>query len=67
MSFIVLVAGTQNERVKRRYFEFLRQADGKSEQTIRQVEKAIARFEVSTGYADLKCFDQKQAIALRTH
>lgn len=54
-----------NERAKRRYFEFLRQADGKSEQTIRQVEKAIARFEVSTGYADLKSFDQKQAIAFK--
>jgi len=34
-----------NERIKHRYFEFLKQADGKSEQTIRQIEKAILRFE----------------------
>jgi integrase len=51
-----------NERIKLDYFEYLKQADGKSEQTIRQIEKAILRFEEFTGFADFKSFDQKQAM-----
>ncbi len=54
-----------NERIKHRYFEFLKQADGKSEQTIRQIEKAILRFEEFSGFADLKRFDQKQATGFK--
>lgn len=55
----------ENERIKLCYFEHLKQADGKSEQTIRQVEKAILRFEESTGFASFKSFDQKQAIRFK--
>ena len=50
-----------NERIKHRYFEFLKQADGKSEQTIRQIEKTILRYEECTGFAGFKSFDQKKA------
>ncbi len=56
-----------NERIKLRYFEFLKQADGKSEATIRQVEKAILRFEEFTRFADLKTFNQKQANGFKDH
>jgi len=55
----------ENERIKRRYFEHLKHADGRSEQTIRQVEKAILRFEEFTGFVDFKKFDQKQAIGFK--
>ena len=54
-----------NERIKLRYFEFLKQADGKSEKTIRQVEKAILRLEEFTRFADLKTFDRKQATGFK--
>lgn len=54
-----------NERIKITYFEYLRQADGKSDQTIRQIEKVIARFEVFTKCADFKTFDQKQAMGFK--
>lgn len=54
-----------NERIKFRYFDFLKQADGKSEQTIRQVEKAILRFEEFTRFANFKTFDQKQATGFK--
>lgn len=54
-----------NERIKRRYFEYLQHADGKSEQTIRQVAKAITRLEEFTGRSDLKTFDQKQALGFK--
>mgnify|MGYP000603534251 CR=1 FL=1 len=54
-----------NERIKLRYFDFLKHADGKSEQTIRQGERPMLRFEEFTGFADLKTFDQKQATGFK--
>lgn len=57
----------QNETLKRRYFDFLKHADGKSEATIRMVEKTLLRFEGFTRFANYKIFDQKQAIAYKTH
>ena len=56
-----------NERIKLAYFEFLRQADGKSEPTIRQHEKAISRYEDFTRRADFKTFGQKQATSFKDH
>jgi len=57
----------ESERIKLQYFEFLKQADGKSEATIRQVEKALLRFEEFTGFASLKSFNQKQASGFKDH
>lgn len=51
----------KNERLKRQYADFLKHADGKAEQTIRQVEKAIQRYEVFTGQADFGSFNQQRA------
>ena len=51
--------------MKRQYFRFLEHADGKSEATIRKVEKSILRFEAFTKFADFKLFDQKTAIAYK--
>jgi len=50
-----------NERIKREYTEFLREADQKSEATVRGVEKAILRFEEYTGYCDFRRFNRDQA------
>ena len=36
---------SKNERIKRQYGDFLKHADGRAEATIRQVEKAIQRYE----------------------
>src|SRR5436190_7518562 len=54
-----------NERIKHAYFAYLREAKGRSEQTIDSVAKAIARFEQSTGYRDFKRFHIGQAIAFK--
>lgn len=54
-----------NERIKHQYFEFLKQSDGKSDQTIRQIEKAILRFEEFSGFSGFKSFGQKQAIGFK--
>ena len=50
-----------NERVKRRYFTYLADAQGHSEQTIDSAAKAIARFEDYTRYRDFKAFHIEQA------
>ena len=54
-----------NERIKLQYFHFLTHADGKAEATIRQIEKAIRRFEEFTHAACFKTFDQRQAVAFK--
>jgi integrase/recombinase XerD len=57
----------RNERLKRQYAEFLKHADGKAEQTIRQVEKAIQRYEAFTAQADFGAFNQQLARAFKEH
>ena len=56
----------KNERIKHEYAEFLRQADQKSEATVRGVEKALLRFEEHTGFADFTSFSRAQAMAFRS-
>ena len=35
----------KNERIKRSYVRFLKEADGKAEATIRGIEKSLLRYE----------------------
>ena len=51
-----------NERIKRDYFIFLRQAHGRDEATIDGVAKALARFEQATGAKDFGRFHRQQAV-----
>jgi len=51
----------ENERIKRRYFQFLREAKRLSEPTVDHVAAAISAFENSTGYRDFKKFHIEQA------
>src|ERR671918_1767533 len=55
----------RNERIKRGYVEFLRQADRKSEGTIRGVEKALHRFEEHTRFTDFASFKREKAMSSR--
>lgn len=55
----------KNERLKRQYADFLKHADGKAEQTIRQIEKAIQRYEIFTSHADFGTFNQQRAISFK--
>src|SRR6266705_3202256 len=50
-----------NERIKRRYFAYLKEAKRHSEPTVDAVAKALARFEADTKYRDFrKCLaDQR--------
>ena len=54
-----------NTRMKREYFDYLKQAQGRDEQSIDQVASAIARFETATGHKDFKKFHRQQAAAFK--
>ena len=54
-----------NERVKRRYFGYLKEAKRHSEATVDAAAKALSRFEAFTGYRDFKVFHVEQAIAFK--
>jgi integrase len=56
-----------NERIKRRYFEYLREAKKCSEQTVDGAAKAVHRFESDTNFRDFKAFRIEQAIAFKRH
>lgn len=51
----------ENERIKRRYFQYLREAKRLSESSVDQAAAAIAAFEASTGFRDLRKFHIEQA------
>jgi integrase len=57
----------KNERIKRQYFAFLKDAKGNSEPTVDAAAKAINRFEVYTRHRDFKQFHVEQAMAFKRH
>jgi integrase len=57
----------QNERLKRDYFEYLREAKRYSAQTVDGVAKAIDRFESYTQHRDFRLFHHKAAVAFKGH
>lgn len=56
-----------NERIKRKYLTFLKQAKGQNEASIDAVAKAIARFESYNKQKDFKAFHFEQAIGFKKH
>jgi integrase/recombinase XerD len=57
----------RNERIKRRYFTFLKEAKRFSESSLDGVTKAIHRFESYTKFRDFRQFHIQQAIAFKAH
>ncbi|MCP5017694.1 MAG: site-specific integrase [Ketobacter sp.] len=56
-----------NERIKRKYLVFLKQAKGQHETSIDAVAKAIVRFETYNKHKDFKAFHFEQAIGFKKH
>jgi len=54
-----------NERIKRRYFAYLKEAKRHSEPTVDAVAKALARFEADTKHRDFRAFHFEQAIVFK--
>lgn len=57
----------ENERVKRRYLHFLREAKRSDMATVDKAADAILRFERSTKYKPFKRFHIEQAVAFKRH
>jgi len=57
----------ENERIKRRYFAYLKEAKRHSEQTVDAVAKALARFEAYNKLRDFKAFNFNQAVAFKNY
>ncbi len=56
-----------NERIKRKYFAYLKEAKRHSEPTVDATAKALSRFECYTRYRDFKAFHFQQAIGFKKH
>jgi integrase/recombinase XerD len=56
-----------NERIKRTYFAYLKEAQRHSEQSIDAVATALARFETYNRHRDFKAFHHQQAVAFKRH
>ncbi|MCW5716920.1 MAG: tyrosine-type recombinase/integrase [Bauldia sp.] len=54
-----------NERIKRAYIRYLKEADQKAEATIRAAGHHLRQFEASTDLADFATFNSAQAIAFK--
>lgn len=57
----------KNERIKRQYLAYQREAKRQSEASIDAIAAALARFEVHTHYRDFKTFHHQQAVAFKHH
>lgn len=55
----------ENERIKRQYFAFLKEAKRQSEDSVDAVAKALARFETDTNHRDFRAFHFEQAVAFK--
>ena len=57
----------ENERIKRNYFAYLKEAKRYSDVTVDAVAKALNRFEEYTKYRDFKSFHFQQAVGFKKH
>lgn len=55
----------KNERIKRAYFVYLKEARRRNDASVDGVAKALSRFEESTDYRDLGRFHREQAVAFK--
>lgn len=55
----------ENERIKRKYFQYLRTARRKDKKSVVKAAQAIQRFEANTGYASFKKFKIDQVVRFR--
>lgn len=55
----------KNERIKRDYFRYQTDAEGKAESTMKGIRKAILRFEEYTKYRDFATFNKEQAMGFK--
>lgn len=59
---IMLKSNLENEKIKNKYFDFLKESEGYSEATISAHKKAIFRYEEFSGFEDFRQFNKKRAV-----
>jgi integrase len=57
----------ENERIKRRYVDWLKETQGFSEASLDQVLKAISRYEIYTKFRDFRSFHIEQVKGFKRH
>ncbi|HAY14553.1 MAG TPA: recombinase XerC, partial [Armatimonadetes bacterium] len=57
----------KNERLKRQYLAYLREAKRQSESSVDGVAAALSRFEAYNRHRDFKAFHHQQAVAFKRH
>ncbi|MCP3660110.1 MAG: site-specific integrase [Bacteroidetes bacterium] len=57
----------ENERIKRKYFIYLKEAFKKSQSTIDNIRKSLTRYEQFTEHKDFKTFSKKKAMDFKNH
>uniref|UniRef100_E6QLL9 Site-specific recombinase XerD-like protein n=1 Tax=mine drainage metagenome TaxID=410659 RepID=E6QLL9_9ZZZZ len=57
----------ENERIKRDYFAYLKEAKQHSEPTVDAAAKALRRFEEYTRHRNFKAFHYQQAVSFKAH
>ena len=57
----------ENERIKRKYFAYLKEAKRHSEPTVDAAAKALSRFEEYTQRRNFRAFHSQQAVAFKRH
>lgn len=55
----------ENERIKRRYAQHLKEARGRDQKSVEKAMSGILKFEESTGYKSFKLFNIEQAIKFK--
>lgn len=55
----------ENERIKRQYLHYVRQAKGRDDTTVNKAAEAILRFERSTNFKSFKLFHIEQAVTFK--
>jgi len=58
---------SDNERIKRRYFTFMKEAKRQDEASIDAIAKALNRFETYSNFRDFKTFHHQQAVNFKQH
>lgn len=55
----------ENERIKRKYLQYMREANGRNDITVTKAAEAILRFEASTNFKTFRAFHIDQAIKFK--
>jgi len=61
----MLKSNLENETIKRKYYDFLKESQGYSDATITAVKKSIYRYEEFTDFEDFSKFNKKKAIEFK--